>query len=115
MVIGPNLTIIAGDHNYKSVGKFICDEKNKLPENDQDVIIESDVWIGCNVTILKGVTIGRGSVVAACACVTKDIPPYSIVGGIPAQVLKRRFTDEQIAEHENIIYEKNDKKEGYST
>lgn len=104
VVIGPGLTIIAGDHNFTTVGKFIIDEHNKLPENDQDVVINSDTWIGANVTILKGVTIGRGCVIAACSCVTKSVPPYSIVGGVPAKVIKKRFTEEQIREHEKILY-----------
>lgn len=79
------------------------DSHEKLPENDAPVIIEDDVWCGANVTILKGVTIGRGSVVAAGAIVTKSCPPYSIIGGIPAKVLKMRFTPEQIKKHEKII------------
>ena len=55
-------------------------------------------------TLLKGVTVGRGSVVAAGALVTKDVPPYAIVGGVPAKVLKYRFTPEQIQEHERQLY-----------
>ena len=104
VVVGPGLTIIAGDHNFSEVGKFICDQHSKRPEDDQDVVIESDVWIGCNVTILKGVTIGRGSVVAAGAVVTKSCPPYSIIGGVPARILKQRFTLDEIAKHEEILY-----------
>ena len=104
VVVGPGLTIIAGDHNYSEIGKFICDQRNKRPEDDQDVIIESDVWIGANVTILKGVTIGRGSVVAAGAVVTKSCPPYSIIGGVPAKVIKQRFSAEEIELHEKILY-----------
>lgn len=104
VVVGPGLTIIAGDHNFSEVGKFICDQYSKRPEDDQDVVIESDVWIGCNVTILKGVTIGRGSVVAAGAVVTKSCPPYSIIGGVPAKVIKQRFTPEEIVKHESILY-----------
>ena len=56
-----------------------------------------------NVTILKGVTIGRGSVVAAGAVVTKSCPPYSIIGGVPAKVLKMRFTPAEIEKHERIL------------
>ena len=58
------------------------------------------MWVGSNVTILKGVTIGRGSVIAAGAVVTKSCPPYSIIGGVPAKVLKARFTPDEIKEHE---------------
>lgn len=104
MVVGPGLTIIAGNHNFLEVGTFICDQQAKRDEDDQDVIIESDVWIGCNVTILKGVTIGRGSVVAAGSVVTKSYPPYSIIGGVPAKVIKQRFTPDEISKHEEIIY-----------
>ena len=60
---------------------------------DQPVVIEEEVWCGANVTILKGVTIGRGSVVAAGAVVTKSCPPYSIIGGVPAKVLRKRFEE----------------------
>jgi galactoside O-acetyltransferase len=53
------------------------------------VVIADKAWIGFNVTVLKGVTIGEGAVVAACAVVTKDIPPYSLAAGNPAQVIRR--------------------------
>lgn len=79
------------------------DSNEKLPENDAPVVIEDDVWIGANVTILKGVTIGRGSVVAAGAVVTKSCPPYSIIGGVPAKVLKMRFAPENIEVHERKV------------
>ena len=102
--IGPSVSIIAGDHNYRTVGKFIIDETAKLPENDQDVIIEPDVWIGCNVTILKGVTIHRGAVIAAGSIVIKDVPPYAVVAGNPAVVKKHRFTKEEIVQHEQVLY-----------
>jgi len=80
--------------------------EEKLPENDLPVVIEDECWIGANVTILKGVTIGRGSVVAAGAVVTKSCEPYSIIGGVPAKLIKMRFTPEQIVEHEGILKEK---------
>lgn len=75
-----------------------------MPENDAPVIIEDDVWTGANITILKGVTIGRGSVVAAGAVVNKSCPPYSIIGGVPAKVLKFRFTIDEVLEHEKKLY-----------
>lgn len=76
----------------------------KHPDDDQDVVIEGDTWIGMSVTILKGVTIGRGSVIAAGAVVTKSCPPYSILAGVPAKVVRRRFSEEQMLEHERILY-----------
>lgn len=79
------------------------DSTEKLPENDAPVVIEDDVWVGSNVTILKGVTIGRGSVIAARAVVTKSCPPYSIIGGVPAKVLKARFAPDKIKEHEGKL------------
>lgn len=61
-------------------------------------IIGNDVWIGAKVVINRGVTIGDGAVIAAGSVVTKDVPPYSIVGGVPAKVIKMRFSDSIISE-----------------
>lgn len=104
VIFGPRPTIITGDHRIDVVGNAIFDSHDKLPDNDQDVIIEEDVWTGANIVILKGVTVGRGSVVAAGAVLNKSVPPYSIVGGVPARVLKYRFTIDEILEHERILY-----------
>ena len=70
-------------------------EEQRLVDG-KSVIIGNDVWIGQDVSIIEGVRIGDGAVVAAGGVVTKDIPPYAIVGGIPAQVIKYRFAPEQI-------------------
>lgn len=59
-------------------------------------IIGNDVWLGANSLVLKGVKIGDGAVIGAGAVVTKDVPPYAIVGGNPAKVIKMRFDDETI-------------------
>lgn len=104
VIFGPRPTIITGDHRTDVIGKFIMDSHDKLPENDAPVVIEDDVWTGANVTILKGVTIGRGSVIAAGAVVTKSCPPYSIIGGVPAKVLKYRFSIAKVLEHEAKLY-----------
>ena len=106
VVFGPNPTIITGDHRIDIVGRFMTDITNadKSPEQDQPVVMEDDVGCGANGTILKGVSIGRGSVVAAGAVVTKSCPPYSIIGGVPAKILKNRFTPEQIVRHEEALY-----------
>lgn len=63
-----------------------------------DVVIGSDVWLGSQCMIMAGVTIGHGAVVAARAVVSRDVPPYAIVAGNPARVVKRRFDDQTIAE-----------------
>lgn len=70
--------------------------KDGMPTTNGDVIIGNDVWIGTGVTILSGVKVGDGAVIATGAIVTKDIPDYAIVGGVPAKVIKSRFTNEQI-------------------
>jgi acetyltransferase-like isoleucine patch superfamily enzyme len=78
----------------------------KLPENDQPVVIEDDVWAGAHVIILKGVTIGHGSIIAAGSVVTKSFPPYSIIGGVPARLIKMRFSEDQIRENDRLLYGK---------
>lgn len=102
VLFGPRPTIITGDHRVDIIGKYMADvtveEKTMAGVGfyDLPVVIE-------NVTILKGVTIGRGSVIAAGAVVTKSCPPYSIIGGVPAKVLKARFTPDEIKEHEGKL------------
>lgn len=63
-----------------------------------DIHVEDDVWIGFSTIILSGVTIGQGAVIAAGAVVTKDVPPYAVVGGNPARIIKYRFSEEIIEE-----------------
>ncbi len=63
-----------------------------------DTIIGNDVWIGYNATIMPGVNIGDGAIIASNATVSKDVPPYTIVGGNPAQEIRRRFPEEQVAQ-----------------
>lgn len=112
VIFGPHPTIITGDHRTDLIGKYIIDVTvgDKMVDGknpyDKPVVIEDDVWVGANVTILKGVRIGRGSVVAAGAVVTKSFPPYSVIGGVPARLLKMRFTPEEIQQHEELLYGK---------
>lgn len=110
VLFGPNVTIRGGIHPYYVAGRFIYDigEGEKNPEDDADVIIEDDVWVGCNVTILKGVTIGRGGIVVAGAVVTKSVPPYTIVGGVPAKKIGNRFkTVEDTIYHDSKLFANN--------
>lgn len=66
-------------------------------DNRGDIIIGSDVWIGYEAVVMAGVTIGDGAIIAARAVVTKDVAPYTIVGGVPAKPIRRRFSEETIA------------------
>lgn len=84
-------------------------EEYKPEGYDYDVIVEEDVWIGMNVTLLAGVTIGRGSTVAAGAVVNKTMPPYCICGGVPAKFIKFYWTIDQILEHEAKAYPENER------
>ena len=65
-------------------------------DNKGDIVIGNDVWIGFEAVILAGVKIGDGAIIGARAVVTKDVPPYSIVGGIPAKVIRKRYTEDII-------------------
>lgn len=83
--LAQGITVTALNHNFSDTSKRI-DEQGI---STKPVVIEDDVWIGANAVILPGVTVGRHAVVAAGAVVTKDVPPYSIVGGVPAKILKK--------------------------
>lgn len=71
-------------------------------DNKGDIIIGNDVWIGYEAVILSGVTIGDGAIIGTRALVTKDVPPYTIVGGMPAKIIRKRFEEETI----NLLLEK---------
>lgn len=92
VMFAPNVTIITGDHRLDLKGRLLdsVQDYEKLPENDQDVVFLGDNWVGTGAIILKGVTVGKGAVISAGAVVVKDVPDYSIVGGIPARVISHR-------------------------
>lgn len=115
VMFGPEVTIRGGNHRTDIVGRFMTDvgPQDKRLGDDQGVIIEDDVWIGTRAIILHGVRVGRGAIVAAGAVVTRSVPPYAIVAGVPASVLKFRWDVQQILHHEALLYpiEKRLKKE----
>lgn len=81
---------------YTYTEKELFNPYKWLDDNNTLVKIGNDVWIGCNVIIMDGITIGDGAVIAAGAVVSKDVEPYSIVGGVPTKHIKYRFNQEQI-------------------
>ncbi|MCY1635005.1 acyltransferase [Marinifilum sp. D737] len=84
--IAPNVVIVGSNHNYENKNELIKQQGSECI----GITIEDDVWIATNVSILDGVTVGKGSIVAAGAVVNKNIPEYSIVAGVPARVMKKR-------------------------
>lgn len=109
VMFGPNVTIVGGNHRWDLQGTYMFLGGKKRPFDDADVHINDDVWVGCNVTILKGVTVGRGAIIAAGSVVTKSVAPYSIVGGNPAKHIKFRGTKDDIIQHETALYGKEDR------
>ena len=102
--IARNVVIGVSDHNYKWVTtspiitsqKYKLIKKNILEKQKPIPVIGNDVWIGMNSIIMRGVKIGDGAVVAAGSVVTKNIQPYSIVGGVPAKLIKHRYSKDEI-------------------
>lgn len=113
VMLGPGVTMISGDHSIRKVGIPISLNQDKLPEDDADIIVQDDVWIGANVTVLKGVTIGRGAVVAAGSVLTHSVLPYLVVGGVPAKTIAKRFTIDQVLEHERKLYSSSERLREY--
>lgn len=102
------LSVHTGNH-MQLVGKFYRtitneDKINSGKVYDKDIVVEEDVWIGCNVTLLPGAHLGRSAIIAAGAVVNSEIPPYCIAGGVPAKPIKFKWTVEQILEHEAALY-----------
>lgn len=106
VVFGPHCFLISGNHRFDIIGKPIIGIHEKRPQDDENIIIEEDCWIGANCIILKGVHIGRGSVIGAGAIVSKSIPPYSVFTN---KGLRRRFSINDIIEHEKQIYPESDR------
>lgn len=100
--IGPECTfLLGGEHRYDSLSTYpfrmkYIDGKNESISKGP-IVVEDDVWIGFGTTVMSGVKIGKGAVIAAGSVVVKDIPPYAIAAGVPAKVIKYRF-DEKVIE-----------------
>ena len=113
--IGPEVIFdVSAEHQTETVSTypFIAHifKEGKEGLSKGDIVVDDDVWIGSRAIVLSGVHIGQGAVIGAGAVVTKDVPPYSIVGGVPAKVLKYRFPEVFIKELLRIDYSKVDEK-----
>ena len=109
--IAPEVVFMTdGEHSYKNISTYPFATRyfNKSIDtlSKGDIIVDDDVWIGYGATIMSGVHIGQGAVVAAGAVVTKDVPPYAIVGGVPAKVIKYRFNKNIIDELLRVDYKR---------
>lgn len=87
VMIAPNVSILNSTHNYQNIDLPMIMQGEVKGLNP---IIEDDVWIGRNAVIMPNIKIGKGSIIGAGAIVTKDVEPYSIVGGVPAKLIKKR-------------------------
>lgn len=100
--IARNVSIQLDGHNYKKITSYQIFKNFFKTKNEQEVVrtqnicIENDVWIGANAMIYGGITIGNGAVVGSNSFVNKDVPPYAIVVGSPAQIINYRFDTEMI-------------------
>lgn len=101
--IGAGVTVISGEHTPTvSVPQYL----SYIGVNDinNTLIIGEDVWFGANSTLLYKANVGRGAVIGANSLVTKEVPPYAVVAGVPAKIIAIRFSIEQIIEHERHLY-----------
>ncbi len=105
VVFGPEVLVITGNHRTDIIGQYILNirDEQKKAENDQPIVFEGDNWIGARAIILKGVNVGFGSIVGAGAVVTKDVPDFAIVGGVPAKIIGYRFNENDGKKHRELL------------
>jgi len=104
-MLAQDIHFIGNDHGFEEVGTPMRIAKPKRDANNTVTMVESEVWIGQRSTIIAGVKIGRGAITAAGCVVTKDVPPYTIVAGVPGKILKSRFsTKGEELEHQKELY-----------
>lgn len=102
-IFGSGLTISGGDHLFAVKGKSIRFLSAPNRENVRRIIIEDEVWCGSNVTILRGVRVGIGSVIGAGSVVSRDVPPFTLNVGNPCHPIKILFSDDVLQEHLRIL------------
>ncbi len=110
---GAKFLFTSGNHTMRSLSNYTfpiffdewnLDAKNICSawDNKGDIVLGNDVWVGYEAVIMSGVTIGNGAIIGTRAVVTKDVPPYTIVGGVPAKPIRKRFDDDTIRALENL-------------
>lgn len=111
--IGPDVRVGLGKHPSHLIStfpaffairkqcQFTFTDKDYFKESGP-IIVGNDVWIGANAIIMDDITIGDGAIIAAGAVITKNVEPYTIVGGVPAKLIRKRFTSEEIAKLQNF-------------
>jgi acetyltransferase-like isoleucine patch superfamily enzyme len=106
VMFGPDVHIHGGNHTFDRVGYLMKEHTDKKQGEDGYIIIEDDVWVGARAIILKGVRVGRGSIIGAGSVLTKDLPPYSVYTGIPTARLRQRWNTETVEQHEKRLRER---------
>lgn len=99
VMFGPRVCIFGGNHYFGVIGKSVRFLHPKNRENSKPIFIEDEVWVGSNTTILPGVRLHIGSVVAAGSIVSKDVPPFVVAGGNTCKPLKLIFSDDDLVKH----------------
>ena len=107
--IGAGCIVIPGNH-VPTVGvpQYLAGRLH-INDEDNDIVVGEDAWVGAGTILLSHCCIGRGAVVAAGAVVSKPVPPYAVVAGVPAKIIATRFSLEQILEHERLLYSKDER------
>lgn len=103
-IVGLNCVIVTNKHNSTVGIPHILLGISGINDQHNNLVIEEDVWIGANVTIMGNANLGRGCICGACSTVTKPVPPYAVVSGTPARIVAVKFSIDQIIEHERVLY-----------
>lgn len=100
VMLASYVSLVGGDHRFDVPGTPMIFSGREAPRSIQ---IKDDVWIGHGAIVMAGVTVEEGSIVAAGAVITRDVPPYTIVAGVPARPIRERFGREEQAQHQAML------------
>lgn len=104
-----NLTVVTMNHRSTvGIPHFLLGLSH-VNDKEKDIIVEEDVWVGSNVTLVYGAHLSRGCIIGANSMINKDIPPYAVAVGSPAKIIAVKFSLDQIIKHESILYKEEDR------